>query len=44
MCAESDPAQCHRSFIADWLVGHGNRVMHLLDLGARREHPARLLY
>jgi uncharacterized protein (DUF488 family) len=43
MCAESNPADCHRSFIADWLVAHGNRVVHLLDLGAQREHPARLL-
>jgi uncharacterized protein (DUF488 family) len=44
MCAESNPAECHRSFIADWLVAHGSRVMHLLDLGAQREHPTRLLY
>jgi uncharacterized protein (DUF488 family) len=43
MCAESDPADCHRSFIADWLVAHGRRVVHLLDLGTQREHPARLL-
>ena len=44
MCAESNPADCHRSFIADWLVAHGTRVMHLLDPGKQREHPARLLY
>jgi hypothetical protein len=25
------------------LVAHGARVMHLLDLGKQREHPARLL-
>jgi uncharacterized protein (DUF488 family) len=43
MCAESNPAECHRSFIADWLVAHGIRVMHLLDVGKQREHPARLL-
>jgi uncharacterized protein (DUF488 family) len=43
MCAESNPADCHRSFIADWLVAHGSRVMHLIDLGQQREHPARLL-
>jgi uncharacterized protein (DUF488 family) len=43
MCAESNPADCHRFFIADWLVAHGPRVMHLLDLGKQREHPARLL-
>jgi uncharacterized protein (DUF488 family) len=43
MCAESDPADCHRSFISDWLVAHGHRVLHLLDLGKQREHAARLL-
>jgi uncharacterized protein (DUF488 family) len=43
MCAESDPESCHRSFIADWLVANGQRVVHLLGLGRHREHPARLL-
>jgi uncharacterized protein (DUF488 family) len=43
MCAESNPADCHRSLISDWLVARGERVVHLLDLGAQREHPARLL-
>jgi uncharacterized protein (DUF488 family) len=43
MCAESNPSECHRSFIADWLVAHGHAVTHLLDLGRQREHPARLL-
>jgi uncharacterized protein (DUF488 family) len=43
MCAESNPSDCHRSYIADWLVAHGERVTHLLDLGERREHPARLV-
>jgi uncharacterized protein (DUF488 family) len=38
MCAERDPAQCHRSLIADWLLAHGHRVVHLLDGGDRREH------
>jgi len=38
MCAEREPAQCHRSLIADWLVAHGHRVVHLLDGGVRREH------
>jgi uncharacterized protein (DUF488 family) len=37
-CAESDPAQCHRSHIADWLVGRGHRVVHLLAHGRSREH------
>jgi uncharacterized protein (DUF488 family) len=43
MCAESDPRQCHRYFISDWLVAQGHRVVHLLDLREQREHPARLL-
>jgi uncharacterized protein (DUF488 family) len=43
MCAESDPAHCHRSFIADWLVARAHPVTHLLDPGRQREHPARLL-
>jgi len=38
MCAERDPAQCHRALIADWLVAHGHRVVHLLDGGVTREH------
>ena len=43
MCAERDPSDCHRSYIADWLVAHGERVTHLLDLGTLREHPSRLI-
>ena len=43
MCAESNPADCHRSHIADWLVAHGERVMHLLDLGRQEEHPNHLI-
>jgi uncharacterized protein (DUF488 family) len=43
MCAESNPADCHRSYIADWLVSHGERVTHLLDSGRHQEHPARLV-
>jgi uncharacterized protein (DUF488 family) len=43
MCAESDPSDCHRSYIADWLVSHGARVTHLLDSGRQQEHPARLV-
>jgi len=38
MCAERDPAQCHRALIADWLLAHGHRVVHLLDGGVLREH------
>jgi uncharacterized protein (DUF488 family) len=40
MCAESDPAQCHRAHIADWLVAHGQRVTHLLARGRSVEHAA----
>jgi uncharacterized protein (DUF488 family) len=43
MCAESNPADCHRSLIADWLVAHGERVTHLLDAERRQEHPGRLI-
>ena len=43
MCAESNPTECHRAFIADWLVAHGHRIVHLLEPGKQREHPARLL-
>jgi uncharacterized protein (DUF488 family) len=38
MCAESNPADCHRSHIADWLVAHGQRVLHLLAPGRTLEH------
>lgn len=43
LCAESNPADCHRSFISDWLVTQGHCVVHLLEPGRQREHPARLL-
>lgn len=38
MCAESNPDECHRAHIADWLVGRGHRVVHLLAPGRSREH------
>ena len=38
MCAESNPANCHRAHIADWLVLHGHRVVHLLAQGRTLEH------
>lgn len=38
LCAERDPAQCHRSLIADYLTLQGVRVMHLIDPGQAREH------
>jgi uncharacterized protein (DUF488 family) len=38
MCAESNPEHCHRLHIAEWLVRHGQRVIHLLAPGRSREH------
>jgi uncharacterized protein (DUF488 family) len=38
LCAERDPAQCHRSLIADYLTLQGVRVVHLLDPGKSCEH------
>ena len=38
LCAERDPARCHRSLIADWLVVQGHRVVHLVAAGRSREH------
>jgi len=31
MCAERAPEQCHRSFIADFLLAQSAQVIHLLD-------------
>lgn len=42
MCAETHPADCHRSHIADWLVANGERVVHLLETDKVHEHAARL--
>ena len=42
MCAETNPDDCHRSHISDWLVAHGERVVHLIQPGESREHAARL--
>ncbi|HKJ10677.1 MAG TPA: DUF488 domain-containing protein [Gammaproteobacteria bacterium] len=41
MCAERDPARCHRSLIADYLTLQGTRVVHLIDLGRTHEHQLR---
>jgi uncharacterized protein (DUF488 family) len=38
MCAESNPADCHRSHIADWLAAHGHKVVHLLAPARVLEH------
>jgi len=42
MCAETDPADCHRSHTSDWLVGQGERVLHVIAENQTREHAARL--
>lgn len=38
LCAERDPAHCHRSLIADYLTLQGARVVHLIAPGETREH------
>lgn len=38
MCAEKNPAECHRSFISDWLVAHGVEVVHLVAPGHSQPH------
>jgi uncharacterized protein (DUF488 family) len=38
MCAEADPAQCHRRLIADALMARGAAVEHIIDAGPRRGH------
>jgi uncharacterized protein (DUF488 family) len=38
MCAEADPAHCHRSLLADALLVRGHTVGHIVDAGAARAH------
>ncbi|MGI9304552.1 MAG: DUF488 domain-containing protein [Gammaproteobacteria bacterium] len=38
LCAERLPEHCHRSLISDYVSVRGARVVHLVELGARREH------
>jgi len=38
LCAERDPARCHRALIADYLTLQGLRVVHLIAPGESREH------
>lgn len=35
MCAESNPAQCHRSMVADALASRGVEVQHIVGLTTR---------
>ncbi|HYA39454.1 MAG TPA: DUF488 domain-containing protein [Candidatus Methylomirabilis sp.] len=38
LCAEREPAHCHRALIADYLTLQGMRVVHLIAPGESREH------
>jgi uncharacterized protein (DUF488 family) len=41
LCAEREPARCHRSFIADYLCAFGDEVVHLVRPGERVAHHVR---
>ncbi len=38
MCAEADPLQCHRQYLADAVLARGTDVIHLLANGGFRYH------
>ena len=38
MCAEADPFQCHRQYLADAVLARGIDVIHLLPSGGFRYH------
>ncbi len=38
MCAEADPADCHRSYLADAAAARGAEVTHILANGGLRAH------
>lgn len=38
MCAERQPERCHRALLSDYLTLKGMQVVHLLELGMRRDH------
>lgn len=38
MCAERMWFQCHRMLISDWLVAHGNQVLHIDSLQPPKPH------
>lgn len=38
MCAEADPAHCHRSLLSDAVTALGMRVVHILDGETLRAH------
>jgi len=38
MCAERLHFQCHRMLVSDWLVAHGNEVLHIDGTGPTKRH------
>lgn len=38
LCAEARPSECHRRVLADWLVLHGHRVIHVVGPDLREVH------
>lgn len=38
MCAERVYFRCHRMLVSDWLVAHGNEVMHIDETGPSKPH------
>jgi uncharacterized protein (DUF488 family) len=38
MCAEADPAHCHRALLADALLARGHAVAHIVQAGPARTH------
>jgi uncharacterized protein (DUF488 family) len=38
MCAERVYFRCHRMIVSDWLVAHGNEVLHIDAEGPARPH------
>ena len=38
MCAEKQPAHCHRSLIADYLSVRGTQIRHLVDIDEILDH------
>jgi uncharacterized protein (DUF488 family) len=41
MCAERLPWQCHRYMISDYLVAHGDSVLHIIDASVPKAHRLR---
>ncbi len=38
LCAERFWWRCHRRLLADWLVAHGHRVIHIVEINREVEH------